>query len=123
WSLQDLEQLFTQIWAYSEWREPLVLLCGLLQEGRPEHVIAVLKAAISTVTVDWTGFPPSLLALLVVCLAEVSSLQSGVAHDFALAINDLIWANSRLLYFTIGGDFWHAPVPAAYQAAGEHWPG
>lgn len=120
WRLADLEQIFTTRWEHLSWREVLFLICGHLQEDRPEHVVALLRALVARQHPLDLASRDDHLAFCVRALGEVQNLAAGPAHDFAQALNELLLARAPL-YDPWSGGF--TALLRAFQFSAGHWPG
>lgn len=120
WRLADLERLFVARWELEGWREVLFLICGHLQEDRPEHVVALLCALVARQHPFVLASRDDHLAFCVRALGEVQNLAAGPAHDFAQALNELLLARAPL-YDPWSGGF--TALLRAFQFSAGHWPG
>lgn len=77
-------------WQLDVTREAWPLLCGLLQERRPEHVVALLQrvaAAISTwIDVVWIEY----ISFAIRCLAELEHLDAATVRALASRLTDIL---------------------------------
>lgn len=90
WELADLEKLFAARWQDPAWEEVLLLLCGFLQDAKPDHVVRVLQGIPSKDRAIVYGSLEEYLAFCIKALGELSRLDGGVPYDFARGINDIL---------------------------------
>ena len=117
WELGDLEKVFAQHWEDPAWEEPLLLICGLLAEGNPDHVVRVLQGIVAEDRAIVYGALDEHLAFCIKGLGELPRLDKGIPLEFARAINDI-------LEFQI-----HDPMPlpshilqGAFRRCAGRWP-
>jgi 3',5'-cyclic AMP phosphodiesterase CpdA len=83
-----LENLFRQIWFDGAQQEVLTLVCGMLEEDRPENVMRLLQSVLRWVEV----FPVRQIdfgAFAVRCLAEVRQLDREPIRTFMVRLAEL----------------------------------
>lgn len=90
WELGDLEKEFAQHWEDPVWEEPLLLLCGLLAEGNPDHVVRVLQGIVAEDRAIVYGALDEHLAFCIKALGELPRLDRGLPFEFAHAINEIL---------------------------------
>ncbi len=90
WELVDLEKLFAERWQEPAWEEALLLLCGFLADGDPDHVVRVLQGVAGEDRAVVYGALEEYLAFCIKALGELSRLDRGVPFEFARAINDIL---------------------------------
>ena len=95
WRLEDVQDLFRKRWEDAAWREVLTLTCGMLQEDRPETVIALVQAALAAAPVADPNAHVKSCSFAVQCLTEVRNLRVGITHEFAVGIGQYLWAAMR----------------------------
>jgi 3',5'-cyclic AMP phosphodiesterase CpdA len=112
-----IEGLFQRSWSKDAWREILTLVCGMLEEDRPTHVMNVLQAILSGIDVysftsmQFGGFAVS-------CLAEVRQLDQEPLRTFMGRLADFL----QYQMSDSPEDFADASFSVSIHRIGPRWP-
>ena len=118
-SLDDLKEVFAAHWDAREWREPLRLICGMINEKFAGDVIdSLLDAPRRPREFEYDRLPPWHVALAVQCLSELNSLDqiTDTAERVLRAACDLFDATRRL---TIPAADWNGYLGQSPEAFSE----
>lgn len=87
WDLYALRDLFRRRWNDLEWEEVLPLICGMLQDDRPAHVVELAQAVLARVGPFDDGEGQS-IAFAVRCLSEVRDMQQEPVRSMAMKLTE-----------------------------------
>jgi HipA-like protein len=92
WTLEEIKTVFKKHWRDQAWEETLTLICGMLEEERPEQVVDLLQAVIERIDpLDSDDRAVgTFVAFATRCLVEVRQLEQEPIHSFAVRLTD--WA-------------------------------
>jgi len=118
--LDQVGEVFRQRWQDERWQETLMLICGLLDEDRPEDVLAVLQQICSKPGPEWQVDKDldRYMAFVIRCLAEVERLGREPVQTFVRRLMDIIEHGRR---DGAGPSNWYRLILAFRLHAGR-WP-
>jgi hypothetical protein len=84
--LQRLKDMFRACWQSDAWEEVLTLICGMLEEDRPERVVELLQHILAEVPPFNHYVLSKFNAFSVRCLAEMGRLDTEPIRSFAVEL-------------------------------------
>lgn len=90
WGLDEIKGIFKAHWHDQAWEETLTLICGVLEEERPEQVVELLQAVLEGIDPFDEYFMEWFVAFAVRCLVEVRQLDQEPIQNFAQRLTDWI---------------------------------
>ena len=122
WALDELGRVFQDHWHDDAWTETLTLVCGIIEEDRPEQVVEVLQR-VATEGAKWTNVERvAYVAFAIRCLAEVDRIEQEPVRSFAVRLTDLL-KHELTASDTPGWGSTAAPVLPALRLHTGQWPG
>lgn len=121
WDLEDLEKLFAERWQESAWEEALLLLCGFLADGNPDHVVRMLQGVAGEDRAVVYGVLEEYLAFCIKALGALSRLDRGIPFEFARAINDILELKIRNRE-PISSGLNYSDLSDAFRRCSVRWP-
>ncbi|WP_437679801.1 HipA N-terminal domain-containing protein [Sorangium sp. So ce131] len=117
WGLDEIKAVFKKSWQDQAWEETLTLICGMIEEERPQQVVELLQSVLEDVDPfeDYRMF--SFVSFAIRCVAEIRLLDQEPVRSFARKLTDCI----------LGYHFrsWYLDshrLPSALQLRGPEWP-
>ncbi|KYF61282.1 hypothetical protein BE11_17105 [Sorangium cellulosum] len=116
WGLDELKAAFKKSWQDQAWEETLTLICGMLEEERPQHVIELLQSVLEDVDPfeDYRMF--RFVSFAVRCVAEIRLLDQEPVRSFARKLTDCILEYHFVPWLDVD------TLPSALRLRGPEWP-
>ncbi|WP_437769124.1 HipA N-terminal domain-containing protein [Sorangium sp. So ce281] len=90
WGLDEIKAVFQMNWLDQAWSETLTLICGMIEEERPQQVIELLQGVLARLGPFDDGNMNSFVTFALRCLAEIRLLDQEPVRTFAREITDFI---------------------------------
>ncbi|WP_437915656.1 HipA N-terminal domain-containing protein [Sorangium sp. So ce302] len=116
WGLDEIKAVFRKNWQDQAWEETLTLLCGMIEEERPQQVIELLQSVLEDVDPFEDHPVYSFVSFAVRCLAEIRLLDQEPVRSFARKLTDCILGYHFAPWFLMD------KLPAALRLRGPEWP-
>ncbi|MGK3965364.1 HipA N-terminal domain-containing protein [Sorangium sp. So ce118] len=116
WGLDEITAVFKKSWQDQAWEETLTLICGMLEEERPQRVIELLQSVIENVDPfeDYRIF--CFVSFAIRCMAEIRLLDQEPVRSFARRLTDCILGYHVRLWAVMD------KLPSALRLRGPEWP-
>ena len=87
WDLEALKDLFRKRWNEQEWAEVLTLICGMLQDDRPAHVVEMAQGVLEHVG-PFDDDRNRAVGFAVRCMSEVRDMQQEPVRSMAMILTE-----------------------------------
>ncbi len=116
WTLAEIKEVFKTHWQDQAWEETLTLICGMLEEERPEQVVELLQAVLRRIDPFGVHSIQPVVAFATRCIVEVRQLEQEPVRSFAQRLTDVMVQSSRR---------WHSvdKILSSFRLCGSAWPG
>lgn len=120
WGMEELKDIFRRRWQDPPWEEVLLLICGMLDEDRPERVVEVLQGMLVGLDVDDQVRAWQTTSFAARCLAELTQLDQDPARRFGMLLTERLLAPLREdSSGTVGVHLFYSTL----RLRGVQWPG
>lgn len=90
WGLDEIKAVFRKSWLDQAWEETLTLICGMIEEERPQQVIELLQAVLEEVD-PFEDYQMFLFVMFAIrCMSEIRLLDQEPVRSFARTLTDCI---------------------------------
>ncbi|WP_437299044.1 HipA N-terminal domain-containing protein [Sorangium sp. So ce426] len=116
WGLDEVKAVFRKNWQDQTWEETLTLICGMIEEERPQQVIELLQSVLEDVDPfeEYRIFHFASFAIR--CMAEIRLLDQEPVRSFARKLTDCILGYHFTPWFPTND------LPSALRLRGPEWP-
>ncbi|KYF56516.1 hypothetical protein BE04_26815 [Sorangium cellulosum] len=116
WGLDEIKAVFKKSWQDQAWEETLTLICGMIEEERPQQVIELLQSVLEDVDPfeDYQLF--HFVSFAFRCVAEIRLLDQEPVRSFARKLTDCILGYQFTSWFSTNN------LPSALRLRGPEWP-
>ncbi|WP_148313503.1 HipA N-terminal domain-containing protein [Sorangium cellulosum] len=116
WGLDEIKAVFRKSWQDQAWGETLTLICGMVEEERPQQVLELLQAVLEDVDPfeDYRMF--RFVSFAIRCVAEIRLLDQEPVRSFARRLTDCILGYHFQSWFLMN------QLPSALRLRGPEWP-
>jgi HipA-like protein len=122
WGIGELGRVFQDHWHEDAWTETLTLVCGIIEEDRPEQVVEVLQQ-VAMEGAKWTNVERvAYVAFAIRCLAEIDQIEQEPVRSFAVRLTELL-KHELTASDTLGWGPTADPVLPALRLHAGQWPG
>ncbi|WP_437289913.1 HipA N-terminal domain-containing protein [Sorangium sp. So ce406] len=116
WGLDEIKAVFKKSWQDQAWEETLTLICGMIEEERPQQVIELLQSVLEKVDPFDDYRVIRFISFAFRCIAEIRLLDQEPVRSFARKLTDCI------LEYKFEHWFGRDKLPSALRLRGPEWP-
>ncbi|WP_437908418.1 HipA N-terminal domain-containing protein [Sorangium sp. So ce327] len=116
WGLDEIKAVFRTNWQDQAWAETLTLICGMIEEERPQQVIELLQSVLEDVDPfnEYRVF--HFVSFAIRCMSEIRLLDQEPIRSFARKLTDCILGYRFTPWFPTND------LPSALRLRGPEWP-